>query len=197
MGSKEEKEEQDLASENEKDTKKNEKNLKNENEDKSSKDEKESKKVDIKVELEEQIKSLNDKLLRQMAEFENFRKRSEKEKAFSYEIGEKAVISKLLPVIDNFERGLKGVEKDEKENEEDGFVSGMVMTYTQMMKTLEELGVKPIEAIEKEFDPTFHEAIMHIEDEKDERTNVIVEEFQKGYMFGDTVLRHSIVKVLN
>ena len=138
-----------------------------------------------------QIEELTDKVRRQMAEFENFRKRSEKEKSQMYEVGAKSILEKILPVVDNFERGLKGMEESE-----DPFAQGMQMIYKQLMTSLEEAGVSPIEALGNEFDPNFHNAVMHVEDEEAGESE-IVEEFQKGYMYHDTVLRHSMVKVAN
>ena len=126
-----------------------------------------------------------------MAEFENFRKRSEKEKTQMYEIGAKSIIEKILPVVDNFERGLVGMEESE-----DPFAQGMQMIYKQMMTSLAEAGVSPIEAVGKEFDPEFHNAVMHVEDEAFGE-NEVVEELQKGYMYRDSVVRHSMVKVAN
>ena len=142
---------------------------------------------------DEQIEDLTDRLKRQMAEFENFRKRTEKEKSQMYDMGAKAIVEKVLPVIDNFERGLAAVPE---ENAEDPFVDGMNKIYKQMMTVLEEAGVKPIEAVGVEFNPDFHNAVMHIEDEN-LGENVIAEEFQKGYTYRDTVVRHSMVKVAN
>lgn len=142
---------------------------------------------------DEQLEELNDKLKRQMAEFDNFRKRTEKEKSQMYDMGAKTVIEKILPVIDNFERGLAAVSEEEKEN---SFVVGMDKVYKQMLGTLEEAGVKPIEAVGSEFDPNFHNAVMHVEDES-LGENVVAEELQKGYMYRDTVVRHSMVKVAN
>lgn len=140
---------------------------------------------------DQQIEELTDQLKRNMAEFDNFRKRTEKEKSAMYEIGAKDVIEKILPVIDNFERGLKSVPEGG-----DAFAEGMNMIYKQLLKTLEDLGVKPIEAVGQPFDPNFHNAVMHIEDESFGE-NVIAEEFQKGYLYRDSVVRHSMVKVAN
>ena len=140
-----------------------------------------------------QIEELTDRVQRQMAEFDNFRKRSEKEKAAMYEIGAKSVIEKILPVIDNFERGLAGMTEEQME---DPFVQGMEKVYKQMLTTLEGIGVKPIEAVGQPFDPNFHNAVMHVEDEE-VGENIIVEEFQKGYLYRDSVVRHSMVKVAN
>ena len=142
---------------------------------------------------DEQIEELKDKLTRQMAEFDNFRKRTEKEKSAMYEIGAKDIIEKILPVVDNFERGLGAVTEEQKE---DSFVAGMEMIYKQIMTTLDSVGVKAIEAVGNEFDPDFHNAVMHVEDEEIGE-NIVVEEFQKGYTYRDTVVRHSMVKVAN
>lgn len=142
---------------------------------------------------DEQIEELKDKLTRQMAELDNFRKRTEKEKSAMYEIGAKDIIEKILPVVDNFERGLGAVTEEQKE---DSFVSGMEMIYKQIMTTLDSVGVKAIEAVGNEFDPDFHNAVMHVEDEE-VGENIVVEEFQKGYTYRDTVVRHSMVKVAN
>ena len=142
---------------------------------------------------DEQIEELTDKVKRQMAEFDNFRKRTEKEKSQMYDMGAKTIVEKILPVIDNFERGLAAVPED---NKEDAFVVGMDKIYRQMLTVLEEAGVKPIEAVGAEFDPNFHNAVMHVEDET-LGENVVAEELQKGYMYRDTVIRHSMVKVAN
>lgn len=142
---------------------------------------------------DEKIEELTDRLTRQMAEFDNFRKRTDREKSQMYEGGAKDVIDKILPVVDNFERGLGAVTEEEKE---DPFVKGMEQIYKQLMTTLEGIGVKPIEAVGNEFDPDFHNAVMHVEDEE-VGENIIVEEFQKGYMYRDSVVRHSMVKVAN
>ena len=142
---------------------------------------------------DEKIEELTDRLTRQMAEFDNFRKRTEKEKSQMYEIGAKDIIDKILPVVDNFERGLNGVKEEEKN---DPFIQGMEMVYKQLMTTLEGVGVKPIEAVGQEFNPDFHNAVMHMEDENFGE-NIVAEEFQKGYMYRDSVVRHSMVKVAN
>lgn len=142
---------------------------------------------------DEKIEELNDRVLRQMAEFENFRRRTDKEKSQMFEIGAKSIIEKLLPVIDNFERGLATVSEEEKEN---AFVQGMDKTYKQLLAGLAEVGVTPIEAVGTEFNPDFHNAVMHIEDENFGE-NIVAEEFQKGYMYKDSVVRHSMVKVAN
>ena len=128
-----------------------------------------------------------------MAEFDNFRKRTEKEKSQMYEIGAKDIIDKILPVIDNFERGLSVVTEDKKD---DSFVQGMEMIYKQLMTTLEAAGVKVIEAVGQEFNPDFHNAVMHVEDDE-VGENIVVEEFQKGYMYRESVVRYSMVKVAN
>ena len=142
---------------------------------------------------DEKIEELTDRLTRQMAEFDNFRKRTEKEKSQMYEIGAKDIIDKILPVIDNFERGLSVVPEDKKD---DSFVQGMEMIYKQLMTTLESAGVKVIEAVGQEFNPDFHNAVMHVEDDE-VGENIVVEEFQKGYMYRDSVVRYSMVKVAN
>ena len=142
---------------------------------------------------DEKIEELSDKLLRQMAEFDNFRKRTEKEKSAMYEIGAKDIIEKLLPVVDNFERGFTTVAEEDKE---DAFVTGMEMVYKQLMTMLEGVGVKPIESVGQEFNPDLHNAVMHVEDET-VGENIIVEEFQKGYTYRDSVVRYSMVKVAN
>ena len=142
---------------------------------------------------DEKIEELTDRLTRQMAEFDNFRKRTEREKSQMYEIGAKDIIEKILPVIDNFERGLAAVPEESKE---DPFVEGMEKIYKQIMTTLEGVGVKPIEAVGQEFNPDFHNAVMHVEDEE-AGENIITEEFQKGYMYHDSVVIHSMVKVAN
>ena len=141
----------------------------------------------------ELVEELTDKVKRQMAEFENFRKRSEKEKAGMFEMGAKSVIEQILPVIDNFERGLAAVPEDAKD---DPFIDGMEKIYRQLMDTMDKLNVKPIEAVGTEFNPDFHNAVMHVEDEE-AGENVVVEEFQKGYLYKDQVVRHSMVKVAN
>ena len=140
-----------------------------------------------------QIEELTDRLKRNMAEFDNFRKRTEKEKSAMYEIGAKDIVTKILPVVDNFERGLAAVPEDVKGTP---FEDGMEKIYKQLIKTLDDLGVKPIEAVGKEFDPNFHNAVMHIDDENFGE-NVVAEEFQKGYTYRDSVIRHSMVKVAN
>lgn len=151
------------------------------------------KKKEKKDKKDEQIAELTDKVKRQLAEFENFRNRTEKEKSQMYMVGARDVIEKLLPVVDNFERGLKSIPEDQK----DGPVaSGMEMIYKQLITVLTDLGVTPIEAVGQEFDPNLHNAVMHAEDEE-LGENIVAEEFQKGYKYKDTVLRHSMVKVAN
>ena len=142
---------------------------------------------------DEKIEELTDRVTRQMAEFDNFRKRTEKEKAAMYEIGAKSVVEKLLPIVDNFERGFTTVAEEDKE---DSFVKGMEMVYKQIMTMFETIGVKPIEAVGQEFNPDLHNAVMHVEDDS-VGENIIVEEFQKGYTYHDAVVRYSMVKVAN
>lgn len=142
---------------------------------------------------DEKIEELNDKYTRLFAEFDNFRKRSEKEKSAMFEVGAKAIIEKILPIVDNFERGLAGLTEEEKEN---GFAAGMDMVYKQLMTAFADAGVTPIESLNQEFDPNLHNAVMHVDDEN-VGENIIVEEFQKGYMYRDSVVRHSMVKVAN
>ena len=151
------------------------------------------KKKKKKDKMEEKSEELEDRVKRQMAEFDNFRKRTEKEKSHMYEVGARDVIEKILPVVDNFERGLASVPEDQKENP---VIVGMDKIYNQLMTTLTDLGVEPIEAVGEEFDPNYHNAVMHVEDEE-LGENVVAEEFQKGYMYKDTVIRHSMVKVAN
>lgn len=139
---------------------------------------------------EQKVEELTDRLKRTMAEFDNFRKRTEKEKSSMYIIGAKEIVEKILPVVDNFERGLAQAPED------DPFAEGMKMIYRQMMTAFDEMGVKPIEAVGKEFDPNLHNAVMHVEDES-VGENIVVEEFQKGYTYKDFVVRHSMVKVAN
>lgn len=151
------------------------------------------KKKDKKDKKDLQIEELTDKYRRTMAEFDNFRKRTEKEKAAMYEIGAKAIIDKLLPVVDNFERGLAAIPEEDKAS---AVAEGMDKIYRQLTKMLEDAGVKEIEAEGAEFDPNFHNAVMHIEDES-LGENVVAEVLQKGYTYRDTVVRHSMVKVAN
>ena len=142
---------------------------------------------------QELIEELKDKVTRQMAEFDNFRKRTDKEKSQMYDMGAKDIVEKILPVLDNFERGLATATEEEKTQP---FVEGMDKIYKQMVTTLEAAGVKEIECLGKEFNPDFHNAVMHVEDEE-AGENIIVEVFQKGYTYKDTVVRHSMVKVAN
>ncbi len=148
-------------------------------------------KKDKKDPLKEKVEELNDKVLRQMAEFDNYRKRTEKEKAQMFEQGQANVLEKLLPIIDNFERGLAAVPEAEKDG---AFADGMNKIYKQFVKQLEDLGVTPIEAVGKEFDPNLHNAVMQVESAEYE-SGFVAQELQKGYMFHDTVLRHSMVAV--
>ena len=139
------------------------------------------------------IADLQDRVKRQMAEFDNYRKRTEKEKSAMFEMGASDVVKKLLPIVDNFERGFKSVSEEELETP---FAKGMDMIYKQTMKMLEDISVKPIEAVGQEFNPELHNAVMHVEDDS-VGENIIVEEFEKGYTYRDTVIRHSMVKVAN
>lgn len=143
--------------------------------------------------LEEKLADLEDKRVRQLAEFENFRKRSEKEKSQMFEVGAKTVIEKMLPVIDNFERGLQGVPEEEKDTP---FVQGVELVYKQLLTAFDELGVKPIEAVGAEFDPNLHNAVMMVDDDTLE-SGTVAEEMQKGYLYKESVVRHSMVKVVN
>ena len=152
--------------------------------------EKDNKKKDPK---DKKIEELNDRLLRSMAEFDNFRKRSEKEKSQMFEIGAKDIIEKILPVLDNFERGLAAIPEEEKGT---AFAQGVEEIYKQFVTVLEDAGVKAIEAVGTEFDPNFHNAVMHGEDEE-LGENIVAEEYQKGYMYKESVVRHSMVKVVN
>ena len=142
--------------------------------------------------LQEKIDELEDRVKRQMAEFDNFRKRTEKEKSAMFETGAKSVIEKLLPVVDNFERGLAGLSEEEMKQP---FAEGMNMVYKQLMAELDKLEVKPIEAVGCEFDPNLHNAVMQVESEEYE-TGIIAQELQKGYTYRDTVVRHSMVAVV-
>lgn len=140
---------------------------------------------------DEQIEELNDRVKRQMAEFDNFRKRTEKEKSQMFDMGAKTIIEKILPVVDNFERGFTTVDEADKD---DAFVQGMSQVYKQLMKELEAVGVKPIEALGQEFNPDFHNAVMQVESDEYE-SGVIAQELMKGYMYKDSVVRHSMVAV--
>ena len=143
--------------------------------------------------LNEKIGELEDKVKRQLAEFENFRHRTEKEKTAMFEVGAKSVIEKILPVVDNFERGLSGLSEEEKEAP---FASGMQMVYKQLLTELDNLGVKPIEAVGKEFDPNLHNAVMQVESEEYE-SGIVAQEMMKGYLYRDSVVRHSMVAVVS
>ena len=143
--------------------------------------------------IEELTAQLEDLRKRNLAEFENFRKRSEKEKSTMFDMGAKSVVEKLLPIIDNFERGFAGISEEQMS---DPFVSGMDMVYKQMQKALADMGVEPIEAVGKPFDPNLHNAVMHVEDEN-LGENTVAQEFQKGYLYHGTVVRHSMVQVAN
>lgn len=150
------------------------------------------KKADKKTEAyEAKIAELEDRVKRQMAEFENYRKRTEKEKAAMFEMGAKSVVEKILPVVDNFERGLATVPEEDKGG---AFAEGMNMIYKQMMTELEAVGVTPIEAVGKEFDPNFHNAVMQVESDEYEE-GIVAQELLKGYMYRESVVRHSMVAV--
>lgn len=165
-----------------------------ENEKEEKKDKKKKDKSDKKQEaLKERIEELEDRVKRQMAEFDNFRKRTEKEKTAMFETGAKSVIEKILPVVDNFERGLASVPEEEKGG---AFAQGMEMIYKQLMTELENMDVKPIPAVGEEFNPDFHNAVMQVESEEYE-SGVIAQELQKGYTYRDSVVRHSMVAVVS
>ena len=142
--------------------------------------------------LQDKVDELEDRVNRQMAEFENFRKRTDKEKTAMFETGAKSVIEKILPVVDNFERGLAGLSEEEKKQP---FAEGMAMVYKQLMTELDKLEVKPIEAVGCEFDPKLHNAVMQVESDEYE-SGIIAQELQKGYTYRDTVVRHSMVAVV-
>lgn len=142
---------------------------------------------------DQKIEELTDRLMRNMAEFDNFRKRSEKEKSSMYDMGVKSIIEKILPIVDNFERGFSTITEKDKES---AFAQGIEMIYKQLITALDEIGLKPIEAVGKEFDPNLHNAVMHGEDDS-LGENIISDEFQKGYIYRDMVVRHSMVKVVN
>ena len=142
---------------------------------------------------DQKIEGLTDQLKRTMAEFDNFRKRTEKEKSAMFEMGAKDILEKILPVVDNFERGLAAIPEEAKDG---SFAKGMEMIYKQLIKMLEDVGVTPIEAVGKEFDPNFHNAVMHVDDEN-LGENVVASELQKGYMYRNSVLRHSMVQLAN
>ena len=143
--------------------------------------------------IEDLTAQLEDLRKRNLAEFENFRKRTEKEKSTMFDMGARSVIEKLLPIVDNFERGFAGVSEEQKS---DPFVSGMDMVYKQLTKALADMGVEPIDAVGKPFDPNLHNAVMHVEDENFGE-NTVAQEFQKGYLYHGTVVRHSMVQVAN
>ncbi|MFQ6822013.1 MAG: nucleotide exchange factor GrpE [Agathobacter sp.] len=146
-----------------------------------------------KIKKDAQIEDLNDRLRRQMAEFDNFRKRSEKEKSQMFDMGAKSIIEKVLPIVDNFERGLAAVPEEQKD---DAFVTGMDKVYKQLMTEFDSIGVKPIEAVGQEFNPDLHNAVMQVESEEFE-PGIVAQELQKGYMYKDTVVRHSMVAVVS
>ena len=158
-------------------------------EDGNGKDTAGSKKSDKPEEEKDPAAELKDKLVRQMAEFDNYRKRTEKEKSAMYDMGAKAIIEKILPTIDNFERGLQNAP-------DDAFAEGMKMVYKEMLKNLENAGLKAIDCVDKEFDPNIHNAVMHDEDDSD-RVNIVTEELQKGYTYKESLVRPSMVKVVN
>ena len=160
----------------------------------SRKEKKKREKADKKQDaLKEKIAELEDRVKRQMAEFDNFRKRSEKEKTMMFETGAKSVIEKILPVVDNFERGLASVSAEEKDG---GFAQGMEMIYKQLMTELEKMEVRPIPAVGEEFNPDFHNAVMQVESEEYE-TGIVAQELQKGYTYRGSVVRHSMVAVVS
>ena len=176
----ENKSEQDIAQEPDKEQAKEEKKEK-------------KKKADRKQDaLKQRIEELEDRVKRQMAEFENFRKRTEKEKTMMFETGARSVIEKILPVVDNFERGLAAVSEEEKDG---AFAQGMEMIYKQLMTELDNMQVKPIPAVGEEFNPDFHNAVMQVESDEFE-SGVIAQELQKGYTYRDSVIRHSMVAVV-
>lgn len=142
---------------------------------------------------DDEIAELKDRITRNLAEFDNFRKRTEKEKSQMFDMGAKSMIEKLLPVIDNFERGMAVLDE---ESMKEPFAAGIVMVYKQLLKVLEDAGVEVIEAVGNEFNPDFHNAVMHVEDENFGE-NIVCEEFQKGYLYHGSVVRHSMVKVAN
>ena len=161
---------------------------------KDGKKKKKKEKENKKDPRDEEIEDLKDRLTRNLAEFDNFRKRTDREKSQMFALGAKSIIEVMLPVVDNFERGLATLDAEALEN--DPFASGIEKTYKQLMKVLEDAGVKEIEALGKEFDPEFHNAVMH-EDNKDFGENTVSEVLQKGYTYNDAVVRHSMVKVAN
>ena len=185
--------EKDKKSETEKKPEEKQEASKSEAEKKDTKKAKEAEKPKKKDPKDEQIDKLKDQVMRQMAEFDNFRKRTEKEKASMYDMGAIDVIKKLLPIVDNFERGLALLTEDEKKMP---FADGMEKVYRQTTKMLADLGVEPIEAVGKTFDPDKHNAVMHCEDDS-VGANTVVQELEKGYTYHDSVVRYSLVKVAN
>ena len=184
---------EDTAQEAEKQEPAEEEEVKEENKE-EKKEKKKKEKADKKQEaLKVKIEELEDRVKRQMAEFENFRKRTEKEKTMMFETGAKSVIEKILPVVDNFERGLAAIPEDEKDG---AFAQGMEMIYKQLITELENMEVKPIPAVGEEFNPDFHNAVMQVESEEFE-SGVIAQELQKGYTYRDSVVRHSMVAVVS
>ncbi|MGN0290368.1 MAG: nucleotide exchange factor GrpE [Lachnospiraceae bacterium] len=172
---------------------KTEENESEETAEEDSKEEKKSKKSKKKKDKrDEQIEELQDRVKRQMAEFDNFRKRTEKEKAQMFEVGAKSIIEKILPVVDNFERGLAAIPEEEQGS---AFADGMNMIYKQLMTELEQAGVAPIEAVGKEFDPELHNAVMQVENDELE-SGTVAQELQKGYTYRESVVRHSMVAVV-
>lgn len=163
-----------------------------ETEEKQSKKDKKKKKEKPEDLLKQKIAELEDKSIRQLAEFENFRNRTEKEKQAMFEVGARSVVEKILPVVDNFERGLSTVPEEEKGS---AFAEGMNMIYKQLLGELDKLGVKPIEAVGKEFDPNLHNAVMQVASDEYE-SGIVAQELQKGYTYRDTVVRHSMVSVV-
>ncbi len=159
----------------------------------SRQDKKEKKKKEKKDKRDEQIAELQDRVLRQQAEFVNFRNRTEKEKMQMFEVGAKSILEKILPVVDNLERGIAMLSEEQLQ---EPFAQGMDKIYKQLLQTLTDLGVTPIDAVGKEFNPDFHNAVLHVEDEAFGE-NIVAEELQKGYLYHDSVLRHSMVKVAN
>lgn len=157
------------------------------------KEKKKKEKKEKKDKRDEQIAELQDRVLRQQAEFVNFRNRTEKEKTQMFEVGAKSILEKILPVVDNLERGLAMLSEEQLQ---EPFAQGMDKIYKQLMQTLTDLGVTPLDAVGKEFDPELHNAVMHVEDES-LGENIVAEELQKGYRYHDSVLRHSMVKVAN
>ena len=159
---------------------------------KDKKDKKKDKAKDEKDKLKSQVEELNDKVVRQMAEFDNFRKRTEKEKQTMFEAGAKSVVEKILPVVDNFERGINAISDEEREG---NFAKGMIAIYKQLMDELEKMDVKPIEAVGLEFDPNLHNAVMQTQSDEFE-SGIVAQELQKGYTYRDQVVRHSMVAVV-